>query len=239
MRLGLEAGGDTLDLAVEHGVKGVPIGADALVNDGVDATLAPLRQRGLAVCQIGAFGYNPLSTDRERQAQQAAMLAKAIPLAGETGCAYITICGGNYHPSGFGAGDARNFDDGALDAIAEALAPMVRLAEQHGVKLTIEPISRRPSTRRSVFWPCTSCIGSDALRVNVDVTSLYDYEDLWDPTETVSARLHIAGRPLRPGPHQRGRAGRGLSHPRRPGPAGHRSDRLGAGAPSDGPAHAG
>ena len=36
-----------------------------------------------------------------------------------TGCSYITICGGNYHPSGFGAGDARNFVPAALDEIAD------------------------------------------------------------------------------------------------------------------------
>ena len=103
MRLGLEAGPHTLDMAVAHGVGGVPVSAEQLVNDGVDVTLAPLRERGLAVCQIGAFGYNPLSTDRERQAQQAEILAQAIPLAGATGCSYIVICGGNYHPSGFAA----------------------------------------------------------------------------------------------------------------------------------------
>ncbi len=186
MRLGLEAGGDTLDLAVEYGVKGVPINADALVNDGVAATLAPLRRRGLAVCQIGAFDYNPLSSDRERQAQQAQMLAKAIPLAGETGCTYITICGGNVHPSGFGAGDVRNFEDGAPEAIAEELAPMVRLAEQHGVKLTIEAYLKTAINSPERFLALHKLIGSDALRVNIDVTSLYDYADLWDPTETVA-----------------------------------------------------
>ena len=105
MRLGLEAGKDTLDLAVELGIRGVPISADALVKEGVEATLAPLRARGLEVCQIGAFGYNPLSSDTERQAAQTALLEQAIPLAPETGCTYITICGGNRHPSGFGAGD--------------------------------------------------------------------------------------------------------------------------------------
>ena len=45
MRLGLEAGKDTLDLAVELGIRGVPISADRLVQDGVQATLAPLRIR--------------------------------------------------------------------------------------------------------------------------------------------------------------------------------------------------
>ena len=50
MRLGLEAGKDTHDLAVELGIKGVPISAEQLVRDGVEATLAPLRARGLQVC---------------------------------------------------------------------------------------------------------------------------------------------------------------------------------------------
>ena len=43
MRLGLDAGKDTLDLAVELGIRGVPISADRLARDGVGATLAPLR----------------------------------------------------------------------------------------------------------------------------------------------------------------------------------------------------
>jgi sugar phosphate isomerase/epimerase len=52
MKLGLEAGKDTLDLAVAHGVQGVPVSAGDLVNKGVDATLSPLRERGLAVCGL-------------------------------------------------------------------------------------------------------------------------------------------------------------------------------------------
>ncbi len=139
MRLGLDAGANTLDLAVELGIRGVPISAEQLVRDGVEATLAPLRERGLQVCQIGAFGFNVLSTDRAKQARQQAILEQAIPLAAATGCPYIVICGGNYHRSGFGAGDARNFTDAALDEIAAGLAPLLALAEQHGVRLSIEP----------------------------------------------------------------------------------------------------
>ena len=46
MRLGLEAGAHTLDLAVKHGIKGVPIYSDQLVNEGLEKTLAPLKERG-------------------------------------------------------------------------------------------------------------------------------------------------------------------------------------------------
>lgn len=184
MRLGLEAGAHTHDLAVEHGIVGVPISADRLVQDGVQATLAPLRERGLEVCQIGAFGYNPLSTDRERQAQHNTLLEQAIPLAAQTGCSYIVICGGNYHPSGFGAGDPRNFTDRALDEVARALSTLLALAEQHGVKLSIEPYLKTAIYSAERFLALKQKVGSDALRVNIDVTSLYDYWDLWDPGET-------------------------------------------------------
>jgi sugar phosphate isomerase/epimerase len=185
MRLGLEAGKDTLDLAVELGIRGVPVSAQALVEEGVDATLAPLRARGLEVCQIGATGYNPLSSDRERQAEQAALLQAMIPKAPETGCTYITICGGNRHPSGFGAGDAYNYSDAAVDEVAEALAPLLALAEQHGVKLTIEAYLKTAIYSAERFLALQARVGSDALRCNVDVSSLYDYWDLWDPRAKV------------------------------------------------------
>jgi sugar phosphate isomerase/epimerase len=185
MRLGLEAGKDTLDLAVELGIKGVPISADALARQGVEATLAPLRARGLEVCQIGAFGYNPLSSDAERQAGQATRLEKVIPLAPETGCTYITVCGGNRHPSGFGAGNPYNYTDAALDDVARALAPLLALAERHGVKLTIEAYLKTAVYSAERFLALQARVGSDALRCNVDVTSLYDYWDLWDPREKV------------------------------------------------------
>jgi sugar phosphate isomerase/epimerase len=185
MRLGLEAGQHTLDLAVELGIVGVPVSAGQLVEDGVEATLEPLRECGLQVCQIGAFGYNPLSSDRERQAQQAALLEQVIPLAPETGCPYVVINGGNYHPSGFGAGDARNFTGEALDEVADALASMLALAERHGAKLSIEPIIKSAVYSPESFLALQECVGSDALRVNIDPTSLYDYWDLWDSHATV------------------------------------------------------
>jgi len=185
MRLGLEAGKHTLDLAVELGVMGVPVSAGQLVEDGAEATLKPLRERGLQVCQIGAFGYNPLSSDRERQAEQAGLLRQVIPLALETGCPYVVINGGNYHPSGFGAGDARNYTGEALDEVADALTPMLALAERHGAKLSIEPIIKSAVYSPESFLALQERVGSDVLRVNIDPTSLYGYWDLWDSHATV------------------------------------------------------
>jgi sugar phosphate isomerase/epimerase len=185
MRLGLEAGEHTLDVAVKHGIKGVPIYSDQLVNDGLEKTLAPLKERGLEVCQIGAFGYNPLSTDEAEQVRQTKMLEQLIPMAKDTGCSYITICGGNYHPSGFGAADARNFEKNAIDKIATKLSPLVSLAEKHGVNLTIEAYLKTAINSPETFLELHKKISSKFLRVNIDVTSLYDVRDSWDSSKTV------------------------------------------------------
>jgi sugar phosphate isomerase/epimerase len=187
MRLGLEAGEHTHDVAVEQGIKGVPISAEQLVNNGVDATLSPLQTRGLQVCQIGAFMFNPLSTDTEAQAKQATVLEKAIPLAAETGCPYIVINGGNYHPSGYGAGDVRNFTDEALGRVAEALKPLLDLAEKHGAKLSIEAYLKTAVHSPETFLKLKEKVGgTDALRCNIDVTSLYDYQDMWGSGDKVA-----------------------------------------------------
>jgi sugar phosphate isomerase/epimerase len=185
MRLGLEAGEHTLELAVKHGIKGVPVYIDSLVNEGVEKTLAPLKERGLEVCQIGAFGYNPLSTNEAEQARQTTMLKQIIPVANDTGCSYITICGGNYHPSGFGAADLRNFSKDALGKIAKKLEPLVKLAEKHEVKLTIEAYLKTAIDSPETFLELWEKIRSDNLRVNIDVTSLYDVRDVWDSAKTV------------------------------------------------------
>jgi len=185
MRLGLEAGAQTLDVAAEQNVAGVPISAEQLVTTGVQATLAPLRERGLEVCQIGAFGFNPLSLDREGQARQRQILEAAIPLAGETGCRYIVICGGNYDPSGFGRAHPRNYREEALDETARGLAPVVHLAERHGAMISIEPYLKTAISTPERFLALKEKVGSDALRVNLDVTSFYGYWDMWDPLSSV------------------------------------------------------
>jgi sugar phosphate isomerase/epimerase len=185
MKLGLDAGAASLDLAVELSVPAVPIGADQLAADGVAKTLAPLRERKLKVCQIGAFGYNPLSTDQAAQAAQAGVLAKAIPLAAETGCPYIVIGPGNYHPSGLGTPDPRNFADAALDAMARALEAPLKNAEKHGVRLSIEAYLKGAINSPQRFLDLWGRVPNDALRCNVDPSSLYSFRELIDSRQMV------------------------------------------------------
>jgi len=187
MRLGIEAGEHTLDIAVKHGIKGIPIYINQLIDDGVEQTLKPLQEKGLEVCQIGAFGFNPLSTDTNAQAKQKQMLEQVIPIANETGCRYIVINGGNYHPSGFLVGDARNFTNEALDLVAQELEPFINLAEKHNVVISIEPYLKTAIYSAECFLQLKQRLNSDALRINIDVTSLYNYQDMWDSSAKVEA----------------------------------------------------
>ena len=189
MRLGLSIdGGGTIETAAELGITGVPINAADLVEQGVDATLAPLREKGLSVCQIGAFGVNPLSDDAEGQAAQQDMLRAAIPLAAETGCPYIVINGGNHHPSGFGHWDARNWSDAAFDRIVEVLDPLVSLAADHGAKISIEPYLTPTINSPETFARVRDRLSKpDAMVANIDVTSLYDFRDYIAPAERCRA----------------------------------------------------
>jgi sugar phosphate isomerase/epimerase len=133
------------------------------------------------------MGFNPLSPDVEAQARQAETLAKVIPLARETGCPYIVINGGNYHPSAFGAVDARNFTDEALEDVAEVLKPHLEQAVKHGAKLSMEAYLKTAVNSPETFLALKEKVGgTDALRCNVDVSSLYDYHDLLDPSGKVA-----------------------------------------------------
>lgn len=181
MRLGLEAGKETTDLAAAHGVTGVPISAAGLVKDGVEATLAPLRERNLAVCQIGAFGFNALGVDPE----QRRTLETVIPLAAETGCPYIVIGPGNMQAAAFAATDPRNFSDAALDEMAQVLAPLLALAEDHGAYLTVEAYLKGVVSSPERFLALQERTGSPALKCNIDPTSLYDFHDLVDSSDLV------------------------------------------------------
>jgi len=187
MRLGIEAGEHTLDLAVELAIRGVPIDGATLLDEGPDAALAPIRERGLQVCQIGAFGFNPLSADALAAKEQTERLRRLIPLAPRTGCRYVVIGPGNYHPSGFAHFDPRNFTPEALDALADALKPLVSLAEAHGVCLAVEPYLKGVVHSPARFMALHARVGSDALRANVDPSSLYSFWEALDPTDTVTA----------------------------------------------------
>ncbi|MXU64390.1 sugar phosphate isomerase/epimerase family protein [Oceanomicrobium pacificus] len=184
MRLGIEAGADTIEAAVELGIRGVPVDAAELASKGVGATLSTLKKHGLEVCQIGAFGFNPLSEDEAAQETQKDLLREVIPMAADTGCPYIVICGGNHHPSGFGDFDPRNWTEGAFDELVVTLQPFVALAARHGAKIAIEPYLKTAINHPERFHRLRERLSHpEALVANVDVTSLYDFRDYARPDQ--------------------------------------------------------
>jgi sugar phosphate isomerase/epimerase len=176
-----------LDCAIDLGIEGVPIDGTQLAEKGLDATLAPLRDHGLAVCQVGLFMFNPLSTDADGQAKQAQALEAILPSLRDVGCRYVTIGPGNYHPSGFGHFDPRNFTDAAIDALAEGLKPVVDLAAKHDAVLTIEAYLKGVIHSPDRFKQLHAKVGGDHLKCNVDPTSLYDFGDMIDPSAKVES----------------------------------------------------
>jgi sugar phosphate isomerase/epimerase len=191
MKLALEAGPATLDLARELAVAGVPLDADTLLRDGPAATLAPLRERGLSPCQIGAFFFNPLDPDLAARAASAERVARLIPLAAEAGCPFIAFAAGSRATDIFGGADPGNLADNALAEAASTLAPLADLATRHGVRLTLEPHIRSvlatPERAAALF----ARVGSPALRVTLDVSNFYDFFDLLD-SEPMRLRCETA-----------------------------------------------
>lgn len=190
MKLGLQTEVETVALACELKVRGVPLpgGVWGLAQKGARLAVAPLVSAGLEVCQIGAFDFNPLSADRARQAKLRDVLEKAIPEAPATGCPFIVIGGGNYEPSAAGdpLGHPDNFTEAGLDALARELAPWVKRAECHGVKLVVEPEIHWVVSTPERFLRLKEKVGSEALMVNLDVCNLFNWEAMWQPTETVT-----------------------------------------------------
>jgi sugar phosphate isomerase/epimerase len=185
MRLAIDAGPHTIAAAKELGIRGVPVDGGELAKRGVAEVVDPIRAEGLEVCQIGAFGYNPLHPDTAVLSAKTELVGTLIGLAPQTGCRYIVINGGNLHPSGFGHGFRENFSTASLKKVASALKPLAAKAERENVCLSVEPYIKSTVCSPEAFLELSRMVNSPALRINLDVTNFYGLEDMWDCTTTV------------------------------------------------------
>jgi sugar phosphate isomerase/epimerase len=71
--------------------------------------------------------------------------------------------------------------------MADALKPMLELAADNGVNLSFEPYLKGAINSPQRFLALWDLVRADNLRANVDPSSLYNYEDLLDPTARVDA----------------------------------------------------
>ncbi len=185
MRLGLSFGKEQIKLAKELGAGGVSMGVQALVQEGPEKTLAPLRENGLSVCHWTHWWYNPLVQDADKLAQATDTVKRAIPVVADTGCPDIVVNGGNYHPSGFEMSDPRNFTDQAIDEVARVMGPLLKLAEKHGAFLCVEPYIHCVVCTPERFLKLKEKVGSDALMCTLDICNFYTYPTMFTPTEHV------------------------------------------------------
>ena len=65
------------------------------------------------------------------------------------------------------------------------LKPFLELAEKNSVYLSIEAYLKTAVNSPERFLALKEKVGSDALKVNINVTSYYDYRDFIDPSGTV------------------------------------------------------
>lgn len=189
MRIGIDAGASSIECAQKNGVAGVPVSSRALLEESTPSLLGPIRDAGLSVCQINAMGYNPLHPDPDNRAASREAVLNALERSSELGCPWISINGGNYHPSGFLHGDKRNYSAVALEEIAGELEPLLKTAERAGAYLTIEPYIKGAISSAERFLTLQSLLGTarERLRINLDVTSFYDLQALIDPDPVCDA----------------------------------------------------
>jgi sugar phosphate isomerase/epimerase len=183
IQIGIDAASSSISFAREHGVKGVPISSKLIEKDGAGKAAAPIREAGLEVCQINAMGYNPLHPDVELRKEQGERVLRVLSETEELGCPYVSINGGNYHPSGFLHGDLRNFGDAALEEISRELEPLLSEAEKRDAFITLEPYVKGVIYSAERYLALEQLLGERAgrMRINLDVSSLYDLHALIDP----------------------------------------------------------
>lgn len=183
MKLGIDAGGASLEYAAEHGAAGVTVSSKEIFNKGLDAVIDPILAAGCEICQINAMGYNPLYPDKEQLKEQRDVVLKVIELTESLECPYISINAGNYHSSGFLHGDKKNRTAAALADIAEEIKPVLNHAGKRGKKICLEPYVKGAVYSAESYLTLRDLLGSDskALRINLDVASLYDLDALMNP----------------------------------------------------------
>jgi sugar phosphate isomerase/epimerase len=195
MYLAIEAGPDTIDVAVRCRVRGVPVDGRTLVEDGEASALGSLRRAGLTPCQIGVHGYNPLHPDPAERRFWARIVVQAIPLARRLGVNDVVISAGNHQADQYGAADPRNRSPEALIEVAQQLRPLVDQAEAAGVRLAIEPYLKSAVSTPDAFIALAFLVGSPSLRCVVDCANWYGFAELLDPAPLVRRAVSVlAGR---------------------------------------------
>lgn len=172
------------DVCLELGVPGVGLWRAPVQEYGVEATAKLLRDSGLAVTTLCRGGFFTAIDPAER-AEALADNRRAIDEAATLGTDTLVLVSGGL-PAG--SKDLR----GARERIADALAELGPYAEQHGVRLAIEPLHPMYAADRCVVSTLTQALDLaerfPAHQVGVAVDT---YHIWWD--DNAPAQIARAG----------------------------------------------
>ena len=172
------------DVCLELGVPGVGLWRAPVQEYGVEATAKLLRDAGLAVTTLCRGGFFTAIDPAER-AEALADNRRAIDEAATLGTDTLVLVSGGL-PAG--SKDLR----GARERIADALAELGPYAEQHGVRLAIEPLHPMYAADRCVVSTLTQALDLaerfPAHQVGVAVDT---YHIWWD--DNAPAQIARAG----------------------------------------------
>lgn len=179
---------ELVDACVELGVPGVGLWREPVQSYGVDATAKLVREAGLAVTTLCRGGFFT-AIDPDERAAALADNRRAVEEAATLGTDTLVLVSGGL-PAG-----SKDLH-GARERIADALAGLGPYAEQHGVKLAIEPLHPMFASDRCVVSTLTQALDLaerfPAHQVGVTVDTYHIWWDDQAPAQI--ARAGAGGR---------------------------------------------
>ncbi len=132
---------EAVDGCARAGVPWIAMWRDKVADAGLAASRKLVQDAGLRVSSLCRGGYFPAATAAERQARIDDN-RRAVEEAAELGAEVLVLV----------CGPAPDRDiDGARAMVADGIAQLVPFAQQHGVKLGIEPLHPMYAAERSVI----------------------------------------------------------------------------------------
>ncbi|MFI7503504.1 sugar phosphate isomerase/epimerase family protein [Streptomyces sp. NPDC049687] len=179
---------ELVDACLELGVPGVGLWREPVHSYGVEATAKLVRDAGLTVTTLCRGGFFTAIDPTERTAALADN-RRAIEEAATLGTQVLVLVSGGL-PAG-----SKDLH-GARERIADALAVLGPYAEEHGVKLAIEPLHPMYASDRCVVSTLTQALDLaerfPAHQVGVTVDTYHIWWDDRAPAEI--ARAGVGGR---------------------------------------------
>ncbi|MEU3513394.1 sugar phosphate isomerase/epimerase family protein [Streptomyces longwoodensis] len=175
---------ELMDACLDLGVPGVGLWRDPVRSYGVEATAKLVRDAGLTVTTLCRGGFLTATDPRERS-EAITDNRRAVEEAAALGTRVLVLVSGGL-PAG-----SKDLH-GARERIADALADLGPYAEQHGVRLAIEPLHPMFASDRCVVSTLAQALDlaerfpAHQVGVTVDTYHLW-----WD--DTAPAQIARAG----------------------------------------------